>query len=105
MHGALVRDAEEGGALVVVEVAGDDDAALEVVDERTSSFDAGVAVLGVGLGVADLHCGPVERKSFAVGVEPERYRRACSERRAEDVVRRWPASKPPMSTGSSARKW
>lgn len=89
MHGALVRDAEEGGALVVVEVAGDDDAALEVVDERSSSFYAGVAVLGVGLGVADLHCDAVERKSFAVGVEPERHRRACSERRAEEVVRRW----------------
>ena len=87
MHRAFVGDSQECGALIIVEITSDRDTSLEVVDERTGSFDAGVAILRVGLGMADFDGDSAERKTFAVCVQPKRHRRARSERRAEKIVR------------------
>jgi hypothetical protein len=89
MHGTLVRDTRQRGALVFVEVARNDDAALEVVDEVTGPFNAVGAVLRMGFGVADLDRDAFKREALPVGVKPQSHRRACAERRAEKVVRRW----------------
>ena len=64
MHGALVGDRKEARLLLVVEVAGDLDAAVDEVDPAGCGVGVG-AVVGVGALVAEGDRDVVEREVLA----------------------------------------
>ena len=93
MNGAAVGDLGEAGALRVVERAVEGERAAEPVDVALLRFAVG-AVLGVEAVVLDVDGDAGERPLLAVGVHPQRHRRARPERRAEEVVGRRPLVRP-----------
>ena len=68
----------------------------------------GVLVGGFVLLRGEAACVRLE-KLLAIGVEPQRHRRACTERREQEIVRTWAAVEPthayrrPLAGGASLR--
>src|SRR5262249_18957539 len=81
----LVGDLEEPRTLAIIESAGERDGPIDAVEHPFFGL-AALAIGGVDLGVVEPHRDFVERQCLALGVEPQRHRRAGAERREQQVV-------------------
>ena len=89
MHRTFVGDFQKPLAILSTEIAFERDDALDAVKHAVFGF-AFAAISRVDAAVAEPHSGSLERKLFAVGVEPHRHRGAGAEGRQEKIVRARP---------------
>ncbi len=73
MNGATFGDVHQPLPLTVVQVAGQLDLAIDMVDETDAGFAVG-AVSCVNAGVPQRHSDPLEWPALAVGVHPYGHR-------------------------------
>ncbi len=89
MHGTHVRDLQETLTLRGIEGAFKLDHALDAIELSMLGL-AVRAIRGVDLGMAQADADALQRPGFAISIEPERHRRAGTERHQQEFVRPGP---------------
>ena len=93
VHRTFVVNFHELRALFGIEVTFERNYALDSIDPPRLRFAFGT-ICGVNPPVSEADLCPRQRKLLAIGVEPQRHRRACTERREQELVRTWAAVEP-----------
>ena len=93
MHRALVGDFEKPLARLPIKLAVEADDAIDPIEHPVLGFVIG-AVGGIDSAVAEPHPRAFERQLLAVGVQPQRHRRAGAECSEQQIVGPGAAAEP-----------
>ena len=88
MNWATIGDVEQSLPLIVVEVAGQFDVAINMIDPPPRGFTLR-AVFGMNARVPQRHSDPLERPALTVGVHPHRHGGTRPERGQQQIVGCW----------------
>jgi hypothetical protein len=93
VHRTFVSNFHELRALLSSKVTFERNYALDSIEHPRLRFAFGT-ICGVSPPVSEADLRPRQRQSLAIGVEPQRHRRACTQRREQEFIRIWADIKP-----------